>query len=58
MKRYSEAKFFILKAIEHGESKNPVIIEHMSKILYELGEIDESIRYMEIAENLRKTDKQ
>ena len=53
MKNYLEAKKYILISIEKGQAKNPVVIQHLSDILFELGEIEESEKYKKQAVELR-----
>jgi len=49
---YSEAKKWILKALENGGEKNAVIVEHYGDILYKLGETKEAIKNWEKAKEL------
>ena len=53
MKNFFEAKTYIKIAIEKGEDSNPVIMDHMSDILLELGETEESQKYKNKAEEMR-----
>tara|TARA_Y100001968_G_C19399782_1_gene740369 strand:- start:142 stop:1866 length:1725 start_codon:yes stop_codon:yes gene_type:complete len=56
MKNYLEAKKYILISIEKGQAKNPVVIQHLSDILFELGEIEEAEKYKKQAIELRLKD--
>ena len=49
---YSEAKKWILKALESGGDKNAIIVEHYGDILYKLGETKEAIKNWEKAKEL------
>ena len=49
---YSEAKKWILKALENGGEKNAIIVEHYGDILYKLGETKEAIKNWEKAKEL------
>lgn len=53
MKNYSKAKQFMIIAIEKGGDSSPVLLDHMSDILYELGEIEESKKYRNKSKELR-----
>ena len=53
MKNYSEAKKYMILAIEKGEGSSHVVMEHMSKILFELGEIEEHERYKKKSEEFK-----
>ncbi len=49
---YSEAKKWILKALENGGENNAVIVEHYGDILYKLGEKKEAIKNWKKAKEL------
>ena len=53
MQNYEKAKIYITIAIDKGEESSPVILEHMSEILFELGEIEESEKYKNRSKELR-----
>ena len=56
MKMYSKAKSFMIIAIEKGGDSNFVIMEHMSEILYQLGEKEESETYKNKSLELKNND--
>ena len=49
--KYSDAKLWIQKAIDHGGIKNAVLLEHMGDVLYKLGDIKGAIDNWEKAKN-------
>ena len=43
LKKYEEAKKWLLKALLNGSDKSPVVVEHYGDILYKLGEVENAV---------------
>ena len=42
-KEYIKAKEWMIKAIQNGGEKSPVILEHYGDVLYQLGDINNAV---------------
>ncbi len=49
MKNYTGAKEWLDKAIQHGGSENPIILEHYGDVLFQLGNTTDAIQYWQQA---------
>jgi tetratricopeptide (TPR) repeat protein len=49
--KYAEAKIWVLKALEHGGTKDAVILEHLGDINFKLGDVQGAIEYWQKAKN-------
>ncbi len=47
--KYADAKTWVLKAMDHGGTKNAVILEHLGDINFKLGDIQGAIEFWEKA---------
>lgn len=54
-KQYEEAKRWLEKAMEHGGSKNGVILEHYGDVLFQLGQTENAADYWQKAKAAGKT---
>ncbi len=49
--KYSEAKTWIEKSLEHGSDKSATVLEHYGDILYKTGDIQKALEYWQKAKN-------
>ena len=49
LNKYSDAKIWIQKALEHGGNKTAVILEHLGDTLYKLGDVQNAVQNWEEA---------
>jgi predicted negative regulator of RcsB-dependent stress response len=45
MKKYTDAKVWIFKALENGGKDNGILLEHYGDILYQLGDKEGAYKY-------------
>jgi predicted negative regulator of RcsB-dependent stress response len=45
MGKYSDAKTWIEKSLEHGSENSAAVLEHYGDVLYRLGDTDGAVQY-------------